>query len=385
MTSYRTPAPGLLHLTKTADSVVGAIVKAGGHPIIVGGSIRDALLALAVPNVKTFPTPKDIDIEVHGLVDPKLLVDKLSTVGTTFHRGTFFPITAVHAEGEDFDVSVAPSIQSTSEENVISALSRRDFTINSMAWDPQTQELVDPFNGRVDMQNGVLRHTSELFSDDPLRVLRGMQFVGRFGFAFAPETLAVCEQLAREIEQIGGIEKVISAERIWEEWRKLARRGDHMVSALTALRLSGWLRFFPELEATIGVEQDIRWHAEGDVWTHLSLAAEEAARAATRDALSDTDREVAVFGALVHDFGKVTHTRFEHDRITSRGHAAAGVEPALAFLSRIGAPQNLADRVGPVVREHMSHIGIGQPTRSQVRRLMRRLGGGHPFAIGRAS
>ena len=142
---------------------------------------------------------------------------------------------------------------------------------------------------------------------------------------------------------------------------------------MKALVDTGLVQFYPELAAARGVEQDPGWHAEGDIWTHLALAAEQAALNAERDDLSGTDREVAVLGALVHDLGKVTHTQITDGRITSRGHAVAGVAPATAFLRSIGAPHHLIIRIAPIVREHMSHVGIEQPTPSQVRRLVRRL------------
>lgn len=131
----------------------------------------------------------------------------------------------------------------------------------------------------------------------------------------------------------------------------------------------------PELDATRGLVQSPQWHPEGDVLTHLGLAALAAARHADRDGLVGADREVAVLGALVHDLGKPLTTRREPDgRITSHGHAEKGVDPARRLLERIGAPREVVRRILPVVREHMAPASVtGRPSRHAVLRLQRRL------------
>ncbi|TBN57363.1 CCA tRNA nucleotidyltransferase [Glaciihabitans arcticus] len=341
----------LLDLTPGARAVVEACRRVGARPLVVGGAIRDALLGVA---------SKDLDIEVHGVTDRALLLAALAEVGAVAEQGASFDVIAVRVDGADLDLSI-------SDAPIDLAFSRRDFTINAMGWDPITDELIDPFGGQRDLARAILRHTSASFGDDPLRVLRGVQFVGRFGFALAAETKGVCRELAPRFDEL-------ATERVWEEWRKLARRARFWPEALDALKQTGWLAHFPDLDATRGVKQDPIWHSEGDVFTHLGLAAGKAAEFAERDGLSDTDREVAVLAALVHDFGKVTHTEIG-ERITSHGHAEAGVEPARAFLAEIGAPRHVEARILPVVREHMAHVSMqGSPSRPAVRRLMRRLG-----------
>ncbi|SIN79411.1 CCA tRNA nucleotidyltransferase [Agromyces cerinus] len=366
----------LVSQTPAAAAVVVAIADAGGRPLLVGGCVRDALLGRP---------GKDVDIEVHGLTDIRKLTARLSKLGSVDHRGQAFGVLALKVDGEDFDVSFPRrdsltgaghrgfDIHVDSSLSLEEAFGRRDFTINAMGWDPINGELIDLYGGADDLEAGILRHTTSAFREDPLRVLRAVQFAGRFGFGLAPETVAECQDVTDSIASAGGLRMVVSTERVWEEWRKLARRGTHWPNAMQALADTGMIRFSPELAATRGVQQDPGWHAEGDVWTHLALAAEQAARNAERDDLSASDREVAVLGALVHDLGKVTHTQLTGGRITSRGHAAAGVAPASAFLRSIGAPHQLVMRILPIVREHMSHVGIDRPSPSQVRRLIRRL------------
>jgi tRNA nucleotidyltransferase (CCA-adding enzyme) len=372
MSAYRRHAPRLLTLSDAARRVLSSIESIGGRPLIVGGSVRDALLGAHVES-------KDIDIEVYGLTSKEELIAALSAIGFVDERGVAFGVVAANVDGEDFDISFPrrDSVEGTGHRGFIVdidpeldervAFGRRDFTINALGFDPQSDELVDPFDGEADLRAGVLRHTSDAFAEDPLRVLRAVQFAGRFGFALAPDTADLCRTLVPSFAEL-------STDRVWGEWRKLARRATFWPEALTALAQTGWDVHFPELSATQGVRQDPGWHSEGDVWTHLGLAARAAALAAERRKLAGDDREVAVFGALLHDLGKVTHTTFDGKRIRSAGHAEAGVAPAKAFLKRIGAPQWLLDRVLPLVSEHMSHVSThGAPSPSAVRRLIRRL------------
>ena len=335
----------LIHLSAATRAVLDACERVDATALVVGGAVRDALLGAA---------PKDVDLEVTG--DRDRLVAELAAIGTVAEQGAHFPILAVHIDGENIDVSLAEYDE---------PFARRDFTINAMDWNPATGEIIDPFGGQRDLVAGILRHTSEHFADDPLRVLRGVQFAGRFGFRFAAETKGVCRELAPRFYEL-------PTERVWEEWRKLARRAIHWPEALQALVDSGWASHFPELADTRGIEQDPGWHSEGDVFTHLGLSARAAALASSD--LDAVDREVVVLAALVHDLGKVTHTDSSGPRITSHGHAEAGVEPARHFLHGIGAPAHVVARVLPIVREHMAHVSvIGRPSRPAVRRLMRRL------------
>lgn len=375
--NYRRAAPGLITPSPAAAAVLRAIGTIGGRPIIVGGAVRDALWARRNGEDRA---PKDIDIEVYGVQNKERLIKALSLVGAVDERGVSFGVIAVRVDGEDFDVTLPRTESPTApghrgfevtiapELDEAIAFGRRDFTINAMGYDPIAQELVDPYSGRLDLDRSILRHTTHAFSEDPLRVLRGMQLAGRFELTIAPETAALCRELIPRFHDI-------ARERVWGEWWKLLQRGAHISHALQVLVDSGWITHFPPLAATIGVPQDPRWHPEGDVFTHLGLAADAAAAACERDGWESIDREIAVLGALVHDLGKVTHTQASPDgRITSRGHAGAGVAPAGEFLADIGAPGYLLERIAPLVAEHMCHTAAPDgPSRAAVRRLMRRL------------
>jgi tRNA nucleotidyltransferase (CCA-adding enzyme) len=349
------------------ERVLAAIRRAGGRPMLVGGWVRDALMG----------TPsKDIDIEVYGVDGPDILAAALSDVGKVTEAGKSFGVLKVRSGATEIDVSLPRRESKTgaghrgfavipdSDLGFAEASARRDFTINALMADPETGEVIDHHGGLADLEAGVLRHTSAAFSEDPLRVLRAVQFAGRFGFTLAPETAAVCRLLY-------GTYGELATERVWGEMEKLGTRGTNLRAALTALADTRWEAHFPQIAALHGIAQDPGWHPEGDVHIHSGLAATQAARLADEAGLTGTDRFVIVFAALLHDAGKVTHTQRDGGRITSRGHAAAGVQPATAFLRSIGCPEAVTARIVPLIREHMACTG--RPTKPAVRRLVRRL------------
>lgn len=350
-----------------AEHVLSAIRSAGGRPMLVGGYVRDALLSLP---------SKDVDVEAYGITDLDQLAAALSTAGKVTEAGRSFGVFKVRSGETEVDVSL-PRRESKAGAGhrgftvipdgaigFAEASARRDFTINSIMYDPSTGEIIDCHNGMRDLAQGFLRHTSEAFAEDPLRVLRGVQFAARFGFAMPRETVLLCRSLI-------GSYREISAERVWGEWEKIGTRGTHVTRALETLRRTGWSRWYPELQDMWDVPQDPAWHPEGDVWSHAGLAADQAARLADEAGLTGTDRLVVVFAALLHDLGKVTHTQHEGGRITSHGHAEAGVEPARAFLCSIGCPESIAGRIVPLIAEHMNCQV--RPRKPAVRRLARRL------------
>jgi tRNA nucleotidyltransferase (CCA-adding enzyme) len=355
------PEPGV-------QRVLAAIRAAGGHPMLVGGCVRDALMG--IPS-------KDTDVEVYGVTDPDALAAALGSAGKVTEAGKSFGVFKVRAGHTEVDVSL-PRRESKAGAGhrgfavipdgslgFAEASARRDFTVNALMADPETGEIIDCHGGLADLGAGVLRHTSEAFAEDPLRVLRGVQFAARFGFTMAPETVIMCRTLIDSYADLSG-------ERVWGEFEKIGTRGCHISRALTVLGSTWWASLYPQLHNMCGIRQDRTWHPEGDVWTHAGLAADQAARLADEAGVSGTDRLVIVFAALLHDVGKVTHTQRRADgRITSHGHAQAGAAPAWVFLHSIGCPEGIISRIIPLIQEHMSCTG--RPTKPAVRRLVRRL------------
>lgn len=225
-------------LTRDARKAVEVIKSLGGRPLLVGGCIRDHFLGIV---------SKDIDIEVHGPVTPEQVQTALSAVGRVDSVGVAFGVIKF---GRDVDISFPRrdsktgdghtgfTIQVDSTMTVEEALSRRDFTINSIAMDASTGVIIDPFGGLDDLRDRVLRHTSEAFSDDPLRVLRAVQFSSRLGMSIADETLTLCRELAPRLSEL-------SKERIWVEWEKILTKGVSMDRVGDAVDQIGLLGMFP--------------------------------------------------------------------------------------------------------------------------------------------
>jgi tRNA nucleotidyltransferase (CCA-adding enzyme) len=352
--------------------ILAAIQAAGGRPLIVGGAVRDALRGT---DRKDFDP--EFDIEVYGLP-----IDQLSDLLASFGRvdavGRSFGILKLRTPaGHELDISLprreskigaghrgflaAPDPTMTPHE----AAARRDFTWNALALTPEG-ELLDFFGGAADLSAGIIRHTTAAFAEDPLRVLRAMQFAARFDMRLAPETAALCRTLLPEAA-------TLATERIWGEWQKWAIKGRKPAAGLRVLVETGWLALYPELENLIGCPQDPVWHPEGQVFQHTLHVVDAAAAIAEREQLGDDQRAILLFAALCHDLGKPATTGINaKGRIGSPGHAQAGVEPTDMLLRRIGCPRALIAHILPLVREHMAHIGMQVSDRT-VRRLALRL------------
>ncbi|GJL50705.1 MAG: multifunctional CCA protein [Nitrospirales bacterium] len=330
------------------ETLVQAVRSAGGRALFVGGCVRDAILGIS---------SKDLDIEVYGIA-PEKLKQLLGTYFKIDVVGEAFGVLKIY--GWPIDVSIprreskaglghkAFDIFSDPTMTPKDAAIRRDFTVNAMAYDPMTRELIDPFSGFQDLHDHILRHVGEQFSEDPLRVLRGHQFAGRFSLEATPETIRCCQNLVTEYD-------TLAIERIWGEWYKWAAQSQRPSAGLHFLQQCEWLQKYPELAALQECPQDTRFHPEGDVWIHTLYVVDRAARIAERDGLSLEDRAVLVFSALCHDLGKPETTEVLPDRIRSHGHAGT-VETFQHFLQSVGMPLGLRNRVIQLCRYHLTHI-----------------------------
>lgn len=325
-------------------SLAEAVRRAGGRALLVGGCVRDALLGRR---------PGDFDVECYGLGGEELLRVlaerfELDLVGESFG--------VVKLKHLDIDVALprretklglghrAFAMECDGSLSVEEASARRDFTVNAIYADPLDGTVLDPWNGNDDLRRRILRHVSEHFREDPLRVLRGMQFAARFCLVPASETVAIC----RGMESEG-----LPCERLFGEWEKLLVKGELISAGLGFLRSTGWVRYYPELERLIGCRQDKEWHPEGDVWNHTLISLD--AFAARRG--EETARENLIVGlaVLCHDFGKPDTTSFDpvRRRIRSLGHDEAGVRPTVSFLRRLTNEERILKEVPPLVRLHM--------------------------------
>lgn len=338
----------------------------------VGGFVRDMVIGIE---------SKDLDLEVFGPKSVDELEQFLAQFGDVKTVGKSFGIFKLRIDGIDLDVSL-PRTESKAGNGhkgfmvipdglltPLEAAKRRDFTFNALMYDCLSNEIVDPFNGVQDLKQHRLQHTSEFFADDPLRVLRGMQFCGRFDLIANNETVQMSRSLLNEFD-------TLSTERLWLEFEKWATKSIKPSRGLVFLHRSGWLKKFPELYNLIGLEQDTDWHPEGSVWQHTKFTVDVAVKIAKRECLNTRQTLVLVLAALLHDVGKVSTTEFcEDGRIRSKGHDTIGANLAANFLTSIGAPLDVIHDVCILIKEHMVHVGVQNADKRLARRLVNRLDG----------
>jgi tRNA nucleotidyltransferase (CCA-adding enzyme) len=339
-----------------------AVGEAGGRAVIVGGFVRDRLM--------NRPS-KDLDVEVFGL-SLESLENVLGRFGAVLAVGRSFGVLRIKGRSIDFslprrDSKVAPGhkgfeITFDASLGFEEASRRRDLTINSMGLDLATGEILDPHGGQSDLASKTLRATdARYFREDPLRGLRVAQFAARFRMSPDRELVELCRKL--DLSEL-------PAERILEEFRKLLVQGEKPSLGLEFLRETGLLRFFPELDALVGLVQDPVWHPEGSVWIHTLMVVDEAA--GLRDG-RDAD-EALMFAALCHDMGKQATTVIE-ERVRSLSHDTEGVKLAENFLVRLRVPLDLMRAVGALVQHHLAPtlLVAGGAKPAAYRRLSRKL------------
>ena len=310
-----------------ALEIARAVAAAGGRALVVGGWVRDSLRGFEDGS-------EDLDLEVLGLA-PEDLERLLTGFGRVRRVGKAFPV--YQLSGWAMDVSL------TRAGGFAEAARRRDLRVNAMGWDPLTGVLEDPHDGQADLASGTLRAVDPAhFGDDPLRGLRSVQLAARLEMALDPALRDLC--VASDLGDV-------PAERIFAEWKRILLRAPRPSRALLLLRELQLLRFFPELEALVGVPQDPEWHPEGDVWIHTGRVVDQAAGLRRGHEKSDL---LLMFGALCHDFGKPQTTEEREGRIVSRKHSEEGLAPTRAFLERMRAPNWLVTGVVALVRHHLA-------------------------------
>jgi tRNA nucleotidyltransferase (CCA-adding enzyme) len=250
-----------------------------------------------------------------------------------------------------FEVHAAEDV--TLEQDLL----RRDLTINAMAMDTQ-QHLTDPYGGKRDLEQGLLRHVSPAFSEDPLRVLRVARFLARFGprgFRIADETL----QLMRDLAAGGELTNLVP-ERIWQETETALGETQPQLY-FQALRDCGALAvLFPELNALFGVPQPAKWHPEIDAGEHSLMVLAQASR------LSE-DPKVR-FAALVHDLGKAATPR---DLWPSHpGHEGRSIKLIKGLAQRLKIPNQYRDLAIKVAKLHGKCHQVSQLRDATVLKLL---------------
>jgi len=307
-----------------ALAIARDVAAAGGRAVVVGGWVRDALAG---------GTPKDLDLEVFGVpaVDLRTLLERHGRVDTVGEAFTVYKVAGIDVALPRRESKVGRGhtgflVEGDPSISFVDAARRRDFTINAIALDPLTGEVLDPFDGRRDLAAKRLRIVdARTFADDSLRVLRALQFAARFELEPDDETRAICRGIPLDD---------LPAERIWGEVEKLLFRARRpSIGLALALELGVVDRLWPELRALVGCPQEPEWHPEGDVWVHTLMVIDEA-----RTRIAGLDRGPAtamMLGAVCHDLGKPSTTAVIDGRIRSPGHEEGGVAPAIALLDRL--------------------------------------------------
>ena len=337
-------------LPEYVKECVDALERAGFAAYAVGGCVRDDLLGL---------TPQDYDLCTSALpeetesvfADRKLVLagKKHGTVVVVAEKGVV-EITTFRTEGAYRDnrhpdwVEFVPRVEAD--------LARRDFTVNAMAWSP-TRGYADPFGGREDLKNGILRAVGDpekRFQEDSLRILRGVRFAVRYGLRVEEATEKAMLSQAHLMDNL-------ARERVFEELCKLLPH----VTAEDLIRFAPILAaVIPELGPMIGFDQRSPHHAY-DLFTHVAHV------------VAGVPVDLTLrWAALLHDIGKIpTLTQDETGRGHFYGHAGVGAEMADNVLRRLKAPTQLREDVAALIGKHMTKL---EPDKKVLRRWLGRLG-----------
>ena len=339
-----------MYLPENVRQCMDALENRGFSCYAVGGCVRDSLLGL---------TPKDYDLctdalprqikEVFAGYNLILAGEKHGTVGVITDGGVI-EITTFRTEGDYADNRHPGWVEFV--ENIQGDLSRRDFTVNAMAWSPK-RGLADPFGGQADLKQGILRAVGDprkRFQEDALRILRGMRFASTYDLQVEDDTLQAMFSCAPLLENI-------AKERIFDELCKLLLRVNVSQLVTFAPILA---QVIPELAPTIGFEQHNHHHAY-DVFTHTAYVVE------------NTPEDLSLrWAALLHDIGKVqTFTMGDDGEGHFYGHDKVGAQMADEILARLKAPNALREDVVFFISNHMNRL---EPDRKLLRRRLSKWG-----------
>lgn len=302
-----------------------------GNTYLVGGAVRDAILNKPI---------KDEDYCITGFTSEKFLklFPQARIRGKSFEvfdlEGKEFALarkeTKVGKGHKEFEINTSDEI--TIEED----LKRRDITINSIAQDVLTKEIIDPFGGKEDLDNGIIRATSEKFSEDPLRVYRVARIAAILDFKVSRKTLNMMNKLKDELP-------TLSKERVFTEFRK-ALGADKPSIFFNVLKEAELLDVhFKEIYDLIGAIQPIKYHPEGDSYNHTMLALDNSAKI-TKDVKLR-------FCTLVHDLGKgrTPKEMYPHHY----NHEQRGIAPLKEMCKTLGCPNEWQKSGLTAVLEHM--------------------------------
>mgnify|MGYP003306031602 CR=1 FL=1 len=311
--------------------IANKISKKGGTLYLVGGAVRDELLGIKV---------HDEDYCVEG-IDEKEFEELFPNA---FKRGKFFGVYDI--DGKEFALARTEKkigkghkefdITTGKEIKIEEDLSRRDITINSIAKNVLTNEIIDPYNGRKDLENKIIRATTNAFKEDPLRVYRVARFASLLNFKVEENTLKMMKELKEELN-------TLSEERVFDEFRKALKINKPSIFFEVLKKADVLDVHFKEIYDLIGKTQPEKHHPEGDSFNHTMIVVDKASEL--------TDDLSIRFSALVHDFGKglTPKEMLPHHY----GHETKGVELVEKFSKRLKIPTSWTKCGKVSAKEHM--------------------------------
>ncbi|MBI2099811.1 MAG: CCA tRNA nucleotidyltransferase, partial [Candidatus Vogelbacteria bacterium] len=344
--------------------------KAGFSAYLVGGCVRNLLLDAK---------PRDWDITTNA--KPEQIT---SLFAKTFYENEFGTVTIVSEETTDEtlrNVEVTPFRTETTYsdkrhpdqvkfgDKLEDDLKRRDFTINALAYNPAQGQLVDLFGGEKDLKDKLIKavgNPDERFSEDPLRMLRAIRLAAELGFTINSET-------AQAIQNKADLIKVVSKERIRDEFSKIILSKNPMIGLILAHKLSILAHFLPELEEGVGMKQTKE---------HKYAVFEHTIRVVQHSADRDYKFHVRL-AALFHDVGKPRTRAWSPEKgdWTFYGHDIVGARMTQEILNRLKFPKKTIEIVVKLVRNHMFFTDIERITLSAVRRIIRNVGPEHIWEL----
>lgn len=321
---------------------------------LVGGAVRDELLGRVV---------KDKDWVVVGATPGDMIERGYKPVGQDFpvflHPDTREEYALARKERKTGPGYKGFTFEFSPDVSLKEDLLRRDLTINAMARD-RDGKLIDYFSGRRDLEQGVLRHVSPAFSEDPVRLLRIARFRARYGFTIAPET----GDLLAEMVKRGEVDALV-AERVWQELVGALVEPEPGLFIETLRECGALARVFPEIDDLFGVPQRRDYHPEIDTGVHTLMALARAREL--------TDDPQVLFAVLVHDLGKAVTPREEWPR--HYRHELLGVEPIERLCERYRVPTRYRDLAREVCRYHLHMHRLPQLKPATVVDLIEAIGG----------
>lgn len=378
--------PNLIILEPSIQNIILQLKGLGFNSYVVGGAVRDAIIGIEA---------KDVDVEVYGINYEDLMTflsnhGKVDLVGKKFGVIVFTPF-----EGEmKYDFSIPRkenkagvghkefAIEFNQNMTILEAGERRDVTFNSLAYNPIEDHVYDYFGGLSDLKNKIIRHTSDKFEEDYLRILRVLGFQSRFDFSIHPSTIEKIKNMLGEELDYSNEYFSIPKERLFEEFKKWAEKGIRHDLIFQFMRDTNLINYYPVLKALKDTPQDKVYHPEGNTEIHTCLCLKQIDKIILENNITGNEKIILVLATLLHDIAK-PHTSEEVMKngrmtITSHGHEATGGIVAREFLESIGFHEELIDPICKLIENHLAGVNISLITSQSgkvkaVKKLSRRL------------